>query len=308
MYFFETHQIDTGGDTAIVYELVAADDKLVASALKAFTGQSFPVYFGSKKVAATLERGAVYEINGRTFGRVWTEANPARAQEMLQSAFGGKVEDYDALKRPDPANEGEFFFVRKLQPTSDTVELLGRTFADNPLRNDTQVVGLKPDGSRGSLVRSKSQTVLIVVDQNNTFSHLLTKTSEIAAWFSDIIDGRYDGSLTFEFGFGPFLPGEITVFRGAGVSEEEGTDEITERAKTVNIAEAMGSDTLGFILKNHAVTPFPVRETREIDVAAITAIASASRDGVLLPSMEWLPTKVTTEIASLHLASLYAPP
>ena len=51
----------------------------------------------------------------------------------------------------------------------------------------------------------------------------------------------------------------------------------------------------------------PVREHRQIDVAAVTAIASAARDQVLLSTSSWLPTKVVTEVASLHLAQLYEP-
>lgn len=303
MFFFEVHTIQDGADAAVAYEIVEADAGLAEAAFAAFTGQSFPVFFGSAKVASTLTRGHLHQVLGRTFGKTWTELPPARVQELFASTFGGAAEDYASLSTLDPAPDNEYLFVRRMQPMSSTVELLGRTFADNPLKHDTKVTGQRANGERGNLIRPAGETLLLVTDADNVFLRLVSGTHEIAAWFSDIEDGRYDGSLTFDLSFGSMLPGEVTRLVGTA-DETEDADAVRERARTVDIASATQTDALGFVLRGTDEFRLPVRGEHALDVAAVTAVASAARDGVLLPDMEWIPTKIVTEVSMLHLASL----
>ena len=305
MFFFQLHTLEDDGDNAVVFEVVKAPQPLLVAAVNAFTGQSFPTFFGSKKIAASIERGSLYTAQDRTFGRVFTEAKPERVRDMMVAHFGGDSSEYAPVVQPDPAGAEPSLLVRRLQPNSQTVELFGNTYVDNALKNDTQVTGIKEDGSTGALVRSRAETGLIVTDSQARFTDLLVKPEDIALWFDDIVNGTYTGQICFDIALSEFMGGRVELICAPAGDTPAPAKDVIDGSKNVDIETAMGSSSLGFILHDTLSIPLPVTGERILSVEEVTAIAAASRDGVLLPSLEWTPTRVVTQVASLELARLY---
>ena len=313
MYFFELHHLSKRKDHAIVYEIVEAPVDLIKTALAHFTGQSFPTSFGHLKIQETVQKGSLWKTRGRLFGKVWTDAPPERVAELMVDAFGGAADDYGELHKPSPVpddEKGPLFHVRKMAPVSQSVELAGRTFADTPLRDETQMTAKQDDGSSGTLFRHKGETFFVVLDPAGRFRSLLTRTDDIAEWLSGIATSEYSGMLDFQIDMSRFAPGHQRALRAdkKDGDPDPDADEVRTEAKTLDITSALEGRGLGFVLPDGAAFDLPAREERLVSLAETTAIAAASRDGILLPHLDRFVAKISTEVHMLELANLYPDP
>jgi hypothetical protein len=303
MYFFKQTPITRGGIDALVLELVKPTQADIEVAIQAFHGDLFPAVIGEEQVQKFLEHDKIYQAPSdppRLITSIFTPQKPEEAIPNIAAHLKTDVKFLRGIHEPKLHS-----IYKKNRPNTTPIEINGQDYSGAQIRSGTYLVFLTEDKSQRILVKIKSKTVLLVLDPNGALTEVATTARNIARHLRDITSTTYSSGIGFTIAFNQFQPATARVLQ-SDIQNVEDLDAFKEEVMAVDIMDVAEAKGLGFVIKNAAEHGLPTPVVETTTLAATTAIATAGRDGLLVPGVPpAFVRKTANEVTIMNLPNLF---
>ena len=305
MYFFQQIHITRGGIDALVLELVKPQVTDIEAAIRAFQGDTFPAAIGEEQVQKFLEHDKIYRVPTDPVRYITSIFSPQKPEEAVPNIA-------DHLKIDRAHLEGIYdpevhSIYKKNRPTTTAIEINGKDYSGAQIRPGTYLVFVQPDKSQHVLMQIKTKTALLILDASEVIQEVVTTARNSARPLRDIAATKYSSGISFGIAFNRFQAATARVLQ-ADITNVNDIDSFKDEVMAVDPMTVVGARGLGFVIKSAAEHGLPTPVVETATLAEVTALATAGRDGLVVPGVPpAFVRKTASEVTIMNLPNLFAP-